>query len=194
MQMSMFSSAEHHASPSVSRESEADWMIRVATSRLSLLYLLTGSAPTGFAGRTSPAFFPAPADRTSRQSSRHLRAEWLRSRATGGKRPAVSPKADQDTSASPGECLTLSMPEFRSGAVACSLSDILETGDVPQQYFLTATACRGILRRAAKRGKELPTILRQALQAVAAESSAEEIRADKIRSSPSQAPAISPTA
>jgi hypothetical protein len=45
----------------------------------------------------------------------------------------------------------------------CSLSDILETGDLPQRYFLSAKACRGILRRADKRGKELPQALRLAL-------------------------------
>jgi hypothetical protein len=49
----------------------------------------------------------------------------------------------------------------------CSLSEILETGDVPQQYYLSAKACKGILRRAAKRGKELPQQLARALQAVA---------------------------
>jgi hypothetical protein len=50
----------------------------------------------------------------------------------------------------------------------CSLSDILETGDVPQRYYLSAKACKGILRRADKRGKELPPQLARALQAVAA--------------------------
>jgi hypothetical protein len=49
----------------------------------------------------------------------------------------------------------------------CSLSEILETGDVPRQYYLSAKACKGILRRAAKRGKELPPQLARALQAVA---------------------------
>jgi hypothetical protein len=49
----------------------------------------------------------------------------------------------------------------------CSLSDILETGTVPQRFFLSDTACRGILRRADKRGKELPESLRLALQQVA---------------------------
>ena len=52
-------------------------------------------------------------------------------------------------------------------ASVCSLSDILETGDVPQRYFLTAKACAGILRRAEKRGKELPEALKSALVAVA---------------------------
>nr|WP_245004887.1 DNA cytosine methyltransferase [Paraburkholderia sacchari] len=49
----------------------------------------------------------------------------------------------------------------------CSLSDILEIGDHLQRYFLSAKACVGILRRAAKRGKELPEPLQRALAAVA---------------------------
>lgn len=51
----------------------------------------------------------------------------------------------------------------------CSLSDISETGDVPQRYFLSPKACAGILRRAASRGKELPQHLARALQAAASE-------------------------
>jgi hypothetical protein len=50
----------------------------------------------------------------------------------------------------------------------CSLSDVLEAGSVPPRYFLSAKACAGILRRAEKREKELPTALHQALQQVAA--------------------------
>ena len=68
---------------------------------------------------------------------------------------------------SPTEFLTLSSSEFHSGAVACSLSDILETGAVPRRYYLSATACQGILRRAAKRGRLLPLSLQQALEHVA---------------------------
>jgi DNA (cytosine-5)-methyltransferase 1 len=48
-----------------------------------------------------------------------------------------------------------------------SLSDVLETGEVPQRYFLSAKACQGILRRAEKRGKALPEALRDALLATA---------------------------
>ena len=74
----------------------------------------------------------------------------------------------------PIESLTLNTCEHadlagrspREGDVSL-LSDILETGDVPQRYYLTAKACEGILRRAARRGKELPEILRRALEAVA---------------------------
>ncbi len=57
--------------------------------------------------------------------------------------------------------------EFRSGAAASSLSEILETGPVDRRYFLTPKACRGILRRAEKRGKTLPEVLQRALMAVA---------------------------
>lgn len=74
----------------------------------------------------------------------------------------------------PTGCLTLNTPEHarspslsRNDAVVCSLSDILETGDVPQQYYLTSKACQGILRRAEKRGKQLPEVLNAALAAVA---------------------------
>jgi hypothetical protein len=68
---------------------------------------------------------------------------------------------------SPTEFLTLSTLEFHSAAAACSLSDVLEGGSVPQRFFLSSTACKGILRREEKRGKELPEQLARALQAVA---------------------------
>ncbi len=75
---------------------------------------------------------------------------------------------------SPTECWTLSTSEWnhtlvpsRSDGGVCSLSDILETGDVPRRDFLSAKACAGILRRAAKRGKDLPPTLQAALQAEA---------------------------
>jgi len=63
--------------------------------------------------------------------------------------------------------LTLNTSVWPSDGRVCSLSDILETGDVPQRFFLSAKACTGILRRAGKRGKELPPQLAHALKAVA---------------------------
>lgn len=50
------------------------------------------------------------------------------------------------------ESWTLSSSEFPSVAVESSLSDILETGGLPSRYFLSPTACAGILRRDGKRG------------------------------------------
>jgi hypothetical protein len=71
---------------------------------------------------------------------------------------------------SPTEFWTLSLPEYPSDGVASSLSDILETGEVPRRFYLSGRACRGILRRAEKRGKELPEALRSALLAVASQT------------------------
>jgi hypothetical protein len=68
----------------------------------------------------------------------------------------------------PTESWTLNGSEWPSAAAVCSLSDILETGVVPQRFCLSGKACAGILRRAEKRGKELPPALRRALEAVAA--------------------------
>ncbi|KWE44599.1 hypothetical protein WL76_30920 [Burkholderia ubonensis] len=65
---------------------------------------------------------------------------------------------------SPTGFLTLSSSEWPSDAAVCLLSDTLETGDVPQRYFLSATACKGILNRAERRGKDLPTGLLEALR------------------------------
>ena len=52
-----------------------------------------------------------------------------------------------------------------------NLSSVLEIGSVHQRYFLSAKACSGILRRAERRGKELPEQLRAALRAVVEASS-----------------------
>ena len=134
------------AKPSLSQESERDWMIRVATSRLSFLRLLADYGPDGWSGRTCLACCQSTEDGRLEPFS----DSWGNS-GTGG----------------PTESWTLSTLEFHSGAVASSLSDILETGDVPRRYFLSATACAGILRRAAKRGKNLPALLAAALASVA---------------------------
>jgi hypothetical protein len=48
----------------------------------------------------------------------------------------------------------------------CSLSEVLET-EVAPRYFLSPKAAAGILRRAAKRGRELPRVLRLALESLA---------------------------
>jgi hypothetical protein len=57
--------------------------------------------------------------------------------------------------------------EWPNDAVVCSLSQVLETISIPQRFFLSSTACAGILRRAEKRGKELPHALQTALLSVA---------------------------
>jgi len=65
--------------------------------------------------------------------------------------------------ASLGACTTPNISERHSGAGASSLSWILEA-DAPEKYYLSPKACRGILRRAEHRGKELPLMLKMALE------------------------------
>jgi hypothetical protein len=57
--------------------------------------------------------------------------------------------------------------DWPNDASVCSLSDVIERQAIPRKYFLSPTACAGILRRAEKRGKNVPERLRLALQAVA---------------------------
>lgn len=51
--------------------------------------------------------------------------------------------------------------------VPTTLSDVLESSQVPEKYYLSPKACRGILRRAEKRGRALPPSLQTALERVA---------------------------
>jgi hypothetical protein len=154
-----FSLEEHPANPSVSQDSEKDWQTRVVTWHFDFLNLLVQHAPGGWSGKTSPAFCRQVEDVTLEPSS----GRWSNSGM-----------------GSPTECWTLNTSEFHNDAAVCSLSDILETGDVPQRYFLSGRACRGILRRAEKRGKKLPTQLRLALEQVAGDLSEPEKQEDKI--------------
>ena len=79
---------------------------------------------------------------------------------------------------------TLSTSEFPSEGGACSLSDVLEDeADVPPKFYLSPKACAGILRRAERRGKALPTLLLQALQVAAEGQQGPGIPEDKTASS-----------
>lgn len=91
-----------------------------------------------------------------------------------GAKPEQSPETD---GAWLGDSLTLNTgekPSMTAVQEVCSawgphsaakeslLSQILEV-NAPEKYFLSARACRGILTRAAKRGKKLPDLLETAL-------------------------------
>lgn len=62
-----------------------------------------------------------------------------------------------------GDCSTLNTGECPSVARESTLSQILEV-NVPEKYYLSARACDGILRRAERRGKDLPAMLKAALE------------------------------
>lgn len=137
-----FSSAEPLVSPSALQEDERDWMTRVVTWQSSFFDLLAECAPAGWFGRTSTECSLSMAVLHSERS--------LSSWSSAGM-------------ASRGECSTLNISACPRDDVASSLSDILETGDHLSRYFLSARACRGILERAARRGRQLPSLLEQAL-------------------------------
>lgn len=133
-------------SPSVLQDSVEVFLTTVATWPSSIYALLIDSLHAGSSGKTSPAFCLQEEDGTLVPSL----GRWSNSGM-----------------GSPTECWTLSSSEWPSDADVCLLSDIVETGDVPQQYFLSPRACAGILLRAERRGKELPQPLFQALHSVA---------------------------
>ena len=55
-----------------------------------------------------------------------------------------------------------SIGEFPNVESASHLSSILQA-NVPERYYLSQKACEGILRRASRRGKQLPETLKRAL-------------------------------
>ena len=65
-----------------------------------------------------------------------------------------------------GELLTLASSESPKGAVEYSLSRVLEA-TAPERFFLSAKAAAGILRRAGRRGRNLPKALSEALTSLA---------------------------
>ena len=145
LQLALISSSEGHpAKPSQLPDSGAAWKILAETSHSSSLLFLNAFGPAGWCGRTSPA-------------SCRIEQERLVPSSEGWGNSGMG---------SPTAFLTLNTSEFPSDAAVCSLSDVLETGDVPQRFYLSPRACAGILRRAEKRGKKLPAALERALTQV----------------------------
>ena len=78
-------------------------------------------------------------------------------------------KGDGSTPERSWEIITPSRGEFRGrntgaspkDAIESTLSQILQA-DAPAKCFLSKRACEGILRRAQRRGKELPPMLKEA--------------------------------
>ena len=69
----------------------------------------------------------------------------------------------ETVSPSHGGYLTHNFGESPNEENVSTLSQILMAG-VPEKYYLSPKACQGILRRASVRGKELPEVLRLALE------------------------------
>lgn len=146
----MSSSEEARARRSASQgEDLASWT-REVCSCLSSSAVLEKLSPAGSSGRTSPEF----CHRTKGEPLAPFSGSWK----TAGMLYR-------------GECWTLSSSEYPSDAAVCFLSAIL-CQDAPQEYFLTPTACEGIIRRAERRGRSLPPTLKGALEAAIRSNSA----------------------
>ena len=127
-----------------------------------------------WSGKTSPEPSPATKGKTSKPFSRKSSKSQAPKRPTflyliggaDGTKPEgysdIAPTGSRFPSA--GEYTTRSFGEFPSEENASRLSQILEDSPLPK-YSLSAKACEGILRRAERRGKELPEALRIALEA-----------------------------
>jgi hypothetical protein len=73
----------------------------------------------------------------------------------------------------PGGFWTREDSEWPSSAAVSSLSDILETGPIPEKYFLSQTSAKGILRRAERRGRRMPARFSAELTALSETGSSE---------------------
>ena len=117
-------------------------------------------------GRMSPAPSPRTRARTSKPSSKRSSASPSRTprclylKKHDGPMPTFTWETD---GALRTELLTHNTGEFPSADAASTLSQILQA-EVPEKYYLSQKACLGILRRASARGKELPAVLKAALE------------------------------
>lgn len=149
-------SEDHLAKRSRLPESERDSWTREVSSCSSTSELYGTFIRAGCYGKTCLEYFPSREEMLSTRS----KGSW----SNAGMRAH-------------GELLTLNSPEWHSGAVACFLSDILES-DVPPRYYSSAKACGGIIRRAITRDKPLPlllddTLLLQAIRKLLASAESE---------------------
>ena len=125
------------------------------------------NTPNTQSGRTSPERSAATKARTSGASLRRSSAsaaakkyQFLDLRAESGLLPEKLWELD---TLSRGERSTRNTGECPSAEKESTLWQILQA-DAPEKYYLSAKACAGILRRAEKRGKALPPMLREALE------------------------------
>ena len=117
-------------------------------------------------GKMSQELSPQIKEKTSKQSSKPSSASSARTprclclKTASGHMQTVSWVTD---SALLTELSTLNISESPNEENVSTLSQILQVG-VPSMYFLSPKACQGILRRASARGKELPEVLKAALE------------------------------
>ena len=155
----------------ISQSQGNDWDLKVGEAcSLSTLYdCVLSLESTGLCGKMSPLLFPAAEVRISDDLFPCSVDGMSRSLKADGENVESSPRLREDSEWH-GEYLTLNLPEWnnfrgqsRSAGSVSSLSDILVSGNIPPRYYLTVKCAEGILRRAARRGKTLPPVLKEAL-------------------------------
>lgn len=119
-----------------------------------------------WSGRMSPEHSQATKEKTSGQSlkklqkSRIAQYQSLCLKRINGMQPDASWAT---ITPSHGECWMLNTSESPNEEKESTLSQILKVTP-HMKYYLSKTACEGILKRAAKRGKVLPAVLEMALK------------------------------
>ena len=121
-----------------------------------------------WSGRTCPEHSAAIKGETLRRFSKRSSASQnrkppiLKCLKKAGTPGGATTMKWEDDGAWLGECMTRNTGECPNVAVESRLSQILE--ETPQgKYSLSAKACQGILRRAERRGKDLPEMLKTVL-------------------------------
>jgi hypothetical protein len=155
----IFSWAEPPANPSALQDSAKDCTTPAEDSCLPTLRSLGVYGLDGLCGKTSPVSCHPTEDGILVPSS----GRWGNS-GTGGPTGSLTLNTAEWTDDGP--------KPSRSAGDECSLlvatlSEILEVKNVPPRFSLSARACAGILRRAERRGKCLPPMLKQALERAA---------------------------
>lgn len=131
--------------PSLSLGNDLDSKIREAILCLNIAELFEPYSRNTSSGRMSLEHFQATEEKTFLPSS----GRWLTSGIVCA-----------------GGCWMHNTLESPKEGVESSLSEVLEKTTVPSTYYLSKTAAQGILSRAEKRGKTIPTKLKEALETI----------------------------
>ena len=144
---------EPHASPSALPDCGKDLKTHAGTSCLPTLQSLHVCGLDGLSGKTSPV-------------SCHQTEDLILVPSSGGWCSWGMGSRTGFSTLNGAEHTGIPVPSRSAGDVS-SLSDVLETQPLPQRYCLSSKACLGILKRAERRGKKLPQMLRDALEQAA---------------------------
>ena len=122
-------------------------------------------SPEPFQATTDGIFTPCWKNLPNQQSQKfsYLDLRQIKQEKSDGTKPGVLMEM---AGPSLGVYMTRNIGESPNAVVESRLSWILEETPLPK-YSLSAKACQGILKRAATRGKQLPEVLKKALEKVA---------------------------